>query len=74
VTDSTKHHGTVKFFGDKGAWGFITPDDGSREMFVHVTAVGKAGLRGLDAGDRVEYTVELDERSKRPCAANLKLI
>jgi cold shock CspA family protein len=43
-------------------------------MFVHVTAVGKAGLRDLNAGDRLEYTIEIDERSKRPCAANLKLI
>jgi cold shock CspA family protein len=43
-------------------------------MFVHISAIGKAGIRELNAGDRVEYSVELDERSKRPCAANLKLI
>jgi CspA family cold shock protein len=76
---ATKHFGTVKFFGIDGkAFGFITPDDpkahGGKEMFVHISAVGAAGLRGLEAGDRVEYTVEIDERSKRPCAANLRLV
>jgi cold shock protein len=72
--NATKYVGTVKFFGDKKAWGFITPDDGSKEMFCHISAVGRAGLRELKAGDRVEYGIELDERSKRPCAVNLKLI
>ena len=75
MTDTAKHYGIVKFFGDKGAaWGFITPDDGGRDMFVHISAVGAAGLREIQAGDRLEYAVEVDERSKRPCAANLKLI
>jgi CspA family cold shock protein len=72
--DTTKHTGVVKFYGTKGAWGFITPDHGGPEMFVHVSAVGQAGLRELTPGMRVEYSVELDERSGRPCAANLRLI
>jgi cold shock protein len=74
VTDTAKHFGTVKFYGDKGAWGFLTPDDGSKDMFVHETAVGAARLRELNAGDRVEYSIEVDKRSGKPCATNLKLI
>jgi CspA family cold shock protein len=76
MTDTiTKHTGTCKFFGDKGAsWGFISPDDGSRDVFVHISAVSLAGIRELTPGMRVEFTLELDERSKRPCATNLRLI
>jgi CspA family cold shock protein len=43
-------------------------------VFVHISAVGAAGLRGLNAGDRLEYSVEVDKRSGKPCAVNLKLI
>ena len=74
MTDTERHQGVVKFYGDKGAWGFITPNDGSKEMFIHASAVGAAGLRGLEAGQAVEYSIAIDERSKRPCAANLRLI
>jgi cold shock protein len=76
VSDTaTKHFGTVAWFGGNGKnYGFIEPDDGSKEIFVHISAAGAAGLRGLNAGDRLTYTVEVDERSKRPCATNLRLI
>jgi CspA family cold shock protein len=75
VSDTTKHYGAVKFFGHQGkAFGFIIPDDGSKDVFVHISAVGSSSLREIKAGDRLEYTIEIDERSQRPCAANLKLI
>jgi CspA family cold shock protein len=74
VSTATKH-GTCKFFGTKGAWGFISPDNKSDpEIFVHISAVGAAGLKGLNAGDRVQYEIETDQRSGRPCAVNLRLI
>jgi cold shock protein len=73
VTDTTT--GTVTWFGTGGKnYGFIQPDGGGPQMFCHYSAVGTAGLRGLEQGDRVEYSVEIDKRSDKPCAANLKLI
>lgn len=75
MTDATKHTGVVKWYGENGrAFGFITPDDGSKDVFVHITAVGAAGLREIKAGDRLEFTIEVDGRSQRQCAANLQLI
>ena len=63
--------GTVKFFNlDKG-YGFIKPDDGSRDIFVHITAVEQAGLRGLNEGQRISYEVEPDKKGKGPKAVNL---
>ena len=73
MTDTTTTHvGAVKFFN--GHFGFIIPDDGSKEMFVHVSAVGRAGLRELKANERVSYTAETDKKSGRQCAENLKLL
>lgn len=71
---ATKHTGTVKFYGTRGAWGFIVDDGGGPDVFVHVSAVGEAGLRELTSGMRIEFSIGLDERSGRPCAANLRLI
>ena len=66
--------GTVKFFnGDKG-YGFITPDDGGRDIFVHVTAVEQAGLNSLNEGQKVSYEVEPDRKGKGPKAVNLQLL
>ena len=56
--------GTVKFFNlDKG-YGFIQPDDGSDDSFVHITAVQAAGLHTLDRDQRVSYELETDNRGK----------
>lgn len=74
---SEKHFGVVKQFGDRGAYEFIRPEgggNGGRDVFVHISALGQAGLRELTAGQRVEFTIETDERSGRPCAGNLKLV
>lgn len=66
--------GTVKFFnGDKG-YGFIKPDDGGRDIFVHVTAVERAGLQSLNEGQKVGYEVEPDRKGKGPKAVNLQLL
>jgi cold shock protein len=74
IDTTTKHTGTCKFFGDKGAsWGFLT-DDAGKDVFVHISAVARAGIRELTPGMRVEFTLEPDTRSGRPCAVNLRII
>jgi len=63
--------GTVKFFNDTKGFGFITPDDGGTDAFVHISAVEKAGMRTLQQGNRVSYDLEEDRRGKT-AACNLK--
>ncbi len=64
--------GTVKFYNSQKGYGFIKPDDGGKDVFVHITAVQAAGLRGLDEGQAVSFDV-LMERGK-PAAGNLKAL
>ncbi len=64
--------GTVKFFNADKGYGFITPEDGSGDAFVHITAVERAGLRTLDREQRVSYELETDRRGKTS-AVNLQL-
>ena len=64
--------GTVKWFNAQKGFGFIQPQDGSKDVFVHITAVQAAGLNGLDEGQKVSYEV-IRERGKE-AAANLKLV
>ena len=66
-------NGTVKFFNDQKGFGFIQPDDGSADAFVHATAVERAGWRGLQQNQRVAYDVIQGQRGKSE-AANLRLI
>ena len=63
--------GTVKWFNATKGFGFIMPQDGSKDVFVHITAVQAAGLRGLDEGQNVSFDVVM-ERGKA-AATNLKL-
>ena len=65
--------GTVKFFNKMKGFGFITPDGGGQDAFVHISAVEAAGLSGLDQDQRVSYELEPDRRG-RESAANLKMI
>ena len=65
--------GIVKFFNADKGYGFIKPDDGGRDIFVHVTAVEQAGLRGLDEGQRIVFDVEPDKKGKGPKAVNLQV-
>jgi cold shock protein len=64
--------GTVKFFNNEKGFGFIRPDDGSRDVFVHVSAVTRSGLTTLSEGQRVSFDVEPDQRGKGPKAVNLQ--
>jgi CspA family cold shock protein len=63
--------GTVKWFNATKGYGFITPDEGGKDVFVHITAVQAAGLQGLKDGQRVNY--ELATERGKTSAANLKL-
>jgi CspA family cold shock protein len=63
--------GTVKWFNATKGYGFIMPQDGGKDVFVHITAVQSAGLKGLNDGQKVSYDVEM-ERGKA-AAINLKL-
>ncbi|MES2904429.1 MAG: cold-shock protein [Pseudomonadota bacterium] len=65
--------GTVKFFNAMKGFGFITPDGGGQDAFVHISAVEAAGMSGLDQDQRVSYDLEPDRRG-RESAANLKAL
>ena len=62
--------GTVKFFNSQKGFGFITPSDGSRDVFVHVSAVERAGMNTLREGQRVSYDVVTERRKQ--AAGNLQ--
>ena len=65
--------GVVKWFNGRKGFGFIEPDDGDKDVFVHITAVQESGLEGLDEGQRVEF--ELHQRGDgRTIANELKII
>lgn len=66
--------GTVKFFNSDRGYGFIKPDDGGRDIFVHITAVERAGLASLAEGQRVTYEIEPDKKGKGPKAVDLHVV
>jgi len=63
--------GTVKFFNDSKGYGFIAPDEGGNDAFVHITAVERAGMRTLQKDQRVSFELEQDRRGKMS-AVNLQ--
>lgn len=64
--------GTVKFFNTTKGFGFIQPDDGSTDVFVHISAVQRSGLTGLAEGQKVQYDVVQDKRSGKSAAENIR--
>jgi CspA family cold shock protein len=64
--------GTVKFFNEQKGYGFIAPDNGGKDVFVHVSAVERSGLRSLVEGQKVSFDVETDRRSGKLAAVNLQ--
>jgi len=66
--------GTVKFFNAQKGYGFIAPEDGSQDVFVHISAVEKAGLSTLLDGQRVSFDVVTDPRRGKTNAQNLKAV
>ena len=65
--------GTVKWFNSQKGYGFIQPDDGSKDVFVHATALERAGLSGLNDGQKVSFDIERGQQGKLS-ATNLKTI
>jgi cold shock protein len=65
--------GTVKWFNETKGYGFIQPDNGGKDIFVHISAVERAGLRSLKDGQKVSYEVEADRRSGKESAVDLKV-
>ena len=66
--------GTVKFYNSQKGYGFISPDDGGKDVFVHATALERAGLRGLVEGQKIGFDVEVGRRSGKDAAANLQQV
>ncbi|MGO4671240.1 cold-shock protein [Bosea sp. 2YAB26] len=64
--------GTVKWFNPTKGFGFIQPDDGGQDVFVHISALERAGLRELRDGQKIAYELVPDQRSGKTCAENLK--
>ena len=64
--------GTVKWFNGQKGYGFIQPDQGGPDVFVHISAVERAGLSGLNDGQKVSYEIETDRRSGKASAGNLQ--
>ena len=66
--------GTVKWFNPTKGYGFIQPDDGGKDVFVHISAVEAAGLGGLDENQKVSYELERDKRSGKESAGQLQTV
>ena len=67
-----RQNGTVKFFNASKGYGFITPDDGGKDVFVHATALEAAGIRSLNEGARVSFVLEDDRRGRGKQAGQLQ--
>jgi cold shock protein len=64
--------GTVKWFNATKGYGFIQPDDGGKDVFVHISAVERAGLRDLAEGQKIAYEIVADKRTGKSAAGNLR--
>jgi cold shock protein len=66
--------GTVKFFNAQRGYGFIQPDDGTKDVFVHVSAVERSGMGGLNEGQKVSFDVVADRKTGKSSADNLRSV
>lgn len=62
---TTRITGTVKWFNGEKGFGFATPDDGGKDVFVHYSAINMSGYRNLDEGDRIEFTLEQGDKGPK---------
>ena len=67
-------NGTVKWFNGQKGFGFIQPDDGSKDVFVHISAVERAGMSSLNEGQKISYEIVADRRSGKSSADNLRAV
>jgi CspA family cold shock protein len=66
--------GSVKWFNGQKGFGFIQPDDGGKDVFVHISAVERAGMRDLSEGQKISYDVVADKRTGKSSAENLRAV
>ncbi len=64
--------GTVKFYNSAKGYGFIQPDDGGKDVFVHATALERAGIGNLAEGQKVSFDIEVDRRTNKSHATNIR--
>ena len=69
-----RQNGTVKFFNQAKGYGFVAPDDGGKDVFVHITAVQRSGIPELNEGTKISFEVQPDKRGRGPQAVDLQLI
>ena len=69
-----RYTGKIKFFDKERGFGFVAPDDGGRDVFVHISAVQRAGVPYLEDGMLISYATEDDSRGRGPQAMNLQLL
>ncbi len=67
-------NGTVKFYNEQKGYGFIAPDGGDKDVFVHATALERAGIRGLAEGQKVAFDTEVDRRSGKSAVNTIELL
>jgi cold shock protein len=66
--------GTVKWFNGQKGFGFIQPDDGSKDVFVHISAVERAGMQNLNEGQKIEFELVSDRKTGKSSADNLRAV
>jgi cold shock protein len=66
--------GTVKWFNGQKGFGFIQPDDGGKDVFVHISAVERAGMSNLNEGQKISYEVVADRKTGKSSADNLRAV
>ena len=66
--------GTVKWFNGQKGFGFIQPDDGGKDVFVHISAVERAGMRVLNEGQKIAFDVVADRKTGKSAAENLQAV
>jgi CspA family cold shock protein len=69
-----RQNGTVKFFNQAKGYGFVSPEDGGKDVFVHITAVQRSGIPELSEGLKISFEVQEDTRGRGPQAVDLQLI
>ena len=69
-----RQNGTVKFFNQAKGYGFVSPDNGGKDVFVHITAVQRSGIPELSEGLKISFEVQEDTRGRGPQAVDLQLI
>lgn len=69
-----RQNGTVKFFNQAKGYGFVSPDGGGKDVFVHITAVQRSGIPELNEGQKISFEVQADKKGRGPQAVDLQLV